>query len=228
VDERDDRYTATRTSLHALAEHVLSTARYQATGRIGLRRTPGGFGTPPFESTHGARRLRVDGAELVAEDDRGERRSAITTLRSAGAFAEIEPGAPADVYTPATPLDLDVVLVVDADAARRLADWYALTDQALERLRTECADEDPAPVQLWPEHFDLATTIAEVNYGGSPGDDAHPSPYLYVGPFRPPAPDGEFWNERFGASVPASAIGSADDALAFFRAGRQRLRALTD
>ena len=47
-----------------------------------------------------------------------------------------------------------------------------------------------AAVQLWPEHFDLATTIDEVNYGGSPGDDGHPLPYLYVGPWTPPEPDG--------------------------------------
>ena len=77
-------------------------------------------------------------------------------------------------------------------------------------------------VQLWPEHFDLATTVSGVNYGGSPGDAGHPTPYLYVGPYTPPTPDGGFWNEPFGASVDLAAVGSPADALAFFREGRAR------
>jgi hypothetical protein len=77
-------------------------------------------------------------------------------------------------------------------------------------------------VQLWPEHFDAATTIAEVNYGVSPGDDAHPLPYLYVGPWSPPSPDGAFWNESFGASRNVDARTTVDDALAFFHEGRRR------
>jgi hypothetical protein len=80
-------------------------------------------------------------------------------------------------------------------------------------------------VQLWPEHFDLATTIDEVNYGGSPGDDEHPLPYLYVGPWSPPPPDGGFWNEPFGASLALDVSSGIDGALAFFEDGRARLRA---
>jgi hypothetical protein len=36
----------TRRALHRLAEHVISPARRQANGKIGLRYTGGGFGTP--------------------------------------------------------------------------------------------------------------------------------------------------------------------------------------
>ena len=36
---------------------------------------------------------------------------------------------------------------------------------------------------LWPEHFDVAVTDNEVNYGVSAGDDGHPLPYAYVGPW---------------------------------------------
>ena len=212
---------STRESLHILAEHVLCAARHAATGRIGLRQTPGGFGTPPFPSAHGDRRLRIDGDELVIEDDRGERRAPITTLRSAGELAEIAPGAPTEVFTPTTPLDLDAPLVVDAAEAAHLANWYLLVNAALEQLRSEVGADDDTIIQLWPEHFDLAVTIDEVNFGGSLGDDPHPTPYLYVGPWSPPEPDGGFWNEPFGSSLDSAEVHDATAALAYFRRGRQ-------
>jgi hypothetical protein len=219
-----DTFTATRRSLHAVAEHVLAAALHASTGRIGLRQATGGFATPPFPSPHGPRQIGVDGTELVDRDDRGERRTGLTTMRAAAAFIGVEPGAPARVYPPATPLDLDAPLVVDGPSAARLARWYEVVQLALDRLTAELAGESPDPVQLWPGHFDLATTISEVNYGGSPGDDDHARPYLYVGPFSPPATDGSFWNESFGASLPGETV-SDDDALAFFRKGRRLLAA---
>jgi len=224
VGTADDHavFAATRRSLHAVAEHVVAAALHAATGRIGLRQTPGGFGTPTFPSSHGSRQLRVDGTELVDRDGRGERRTGLTTLRAAATFAGIEAGAPAGVYPPATPLALDRPLAVDGPSAARLADWYALVQRALVRLGDE---PDPSTIQLWPEHFDLATTVARVNYGGSPGDDDHDRPYAYVGPWDLPPPGGDFWNEPFGASLPADAVGGDEDALAFFRKGRMLLAA---
>jgi hypothetical protein len=212
----------TRRSWHAVAEHVLAPALHVATGLIGLRVLPGGFTTPAFRSPAGVRRVAVEGTDLVVVDDRGPRRTPLTTLREAAAFAEVAPGAPAHVYRPTTPLELDRPLPLAAAAAARLAAWFALVDAALEDLTTITAAEAPTPVQLWPEHFDLATTISEVNYGGSPGDDRHPEPYLYVGPFEPPPPDG-FWNESFGASRPAVQTSDRHDALVFFVEGRRLL-----
>jgi hypothetical protein len=222
IDETMTR-TATRVALQAVAEHVLSAALHADTGRIGLRRTPGGFGTPVFDHGGHQRQLLVVGTELEVRIGDQIRREPITTLRAAGELAEIEPGAPADVYTPATPLELDTVLDVDQAQARVLADWFALVDDALDALRREAADQQPAVTQLWPEHFDLATTIGEVNFGGSPGDESHDRPYLYVGPWNPPPMDA-FWNEPFGASCPSTRIGAVDDAVAFFRQGLRRLR----
>jgi hypothetical protein len=215
-------FVSTRRSLHAVAEHVLSAACWRATGRIGLRAAPGGFGTPEFGSPHGLRRLAVRGTWLVSTDDRGERRTSLTTVREAAAFAEVDPGAP-DVYPPATPLDLDRPLDPDAGAASVLADWFALVDHALDALCRQLAGDGPAPVQLWPEHFDLATTIGAANYGGSPGDASHALPYLYVGPHRPLPPDGAFWNESFGASRPVDDVDDPRAALDFFVEGRRRL-----
>ncbi|MEA2170041.1 MAG: hypothetical protein QOF76_3341 [Solirubrobacteraceae bacterium] len=52
----------TRTALHAVALDRVSPARAAVTGRIDLRATAGGFGTPVFD---GDREVRVDGATLV-------------------------------------------------------------------------------------------------------------------------------------------------------------------
>lgn len=57
-------FTTTRDALHELARTVISPGREAVTGRIGLRATPGGFGTPVFGDR---RRLRVEGVELVTE-----------------------------------------------------------------------------------------------------------------------------------------------------------------
>ena len=82
---------------------------------------------------------------------------------------------------------------------------------------------EPPVAQLWPEHFDLAVTLDEVNYGGSPGDDEHPLPYLYVGPWTLPTDGDPFWNEPFGASTTAGPALDPATALTFFTDGRRRL-----
>ena len=235
IDSRGDpdRLRATRLALQAVAEHVLAAALHQATGHIGLRQAPGGLATPPFPGPAGERTIAIDGVSLVVRDRGGERRAPLTTIRAAGELAGVAPGAPADVYTPATPLDLDAPLDPDPDAAARLAAWYALADTALRRLRSEATGDPettgdpeaipPETIQLWPEHFDLAVTLDEVNYGASPGDGGHATPYLYVGPWTPPPPDGGYWNESFGASRSDAQVAGVDDAVAFFREGRDRV-----
>ena len=216
-----EQFAETRTSLHALAEHVLCAARYRAMGRIGLQVVEGGFATPPFGDDQ--RTIGVEGTELVLHAGGRTRRAPITTLRAAGEFAGVEPGAPSNVYKPATPCNLDAPLTVDADAARRLADWYALGDNALRRLTLEIADDRPSDLTLWPEHFDVGIRAGEVNYGASPGDAKVPEPYLYVGPtgLDLAATGDGFWNQPFGATVTWEDIGSVEDAVAFFRQGHQ-------
>ena len=215
-------FASTRTSLHAVAEHVLAPCRHAATGRIGLRFTYHGFGTPFFGSD---RQVRVEDGALVD----GDRRHRLTTLRAAADFLGMEAGAPTDVYTPTTPCDLDAPLDVDPAAARTLGDWYGLCARLLEQLRAEASEADaPARVQLWPEHFDLAVDLGaegrRANFGGSAGDDVHPEPYLYVGPWDT---DGlgphVYWNEPFGASLSYMEIVCGADPLGFLRQGRNLL-----
>ena len=213
-------YATTRASLHALAEHVLAPARYAQTGKIGLRQSSGGFATPPFGES--ARVVGVDGDQLVTSERSHEiGRAPITTIGAAARFVGVEPGAPRDVYTPNTALDLDGALTVDADAAEVVAMWYELIAMALGAFATTIADDQPSEAQLWPEHFDLALSADRINYGGSPGDDHIDVPYLYVGPFEgPPAKADPFWNQPFGAAIGFDEIASIGDAFEFFRRGR--------
>jgi hypothetical protein len=221
-----DRLAATRDGLHRVAEHILAAARYAATGKIGLIPSPGGFRTPPLRVDGGF--LAVDGAELVVSDATGTRRMALTTIRAAAEFAGVTPGAPAQVYRPATSPNLDEPLMIDPDAAQLLAAWYQLGARAMSRLAAEIPGDGPGAVVLWPEHFDVGMTAAAVNYGASPGDEHITEPYLYVGPRDgPPAGDPAFWNAPFGAARTFRQIGTVAEAAAFFRDGRARAQAAT-
>jgi hypothetical protein len=218
------RLDATRTGLHQVAEHILAAALHAETGEIALMPSPGGFRTPPFGGDR--RFLAVDGTELVVGGTGSSRRTALTTLRAAAEFAGISPGAPAGVYRPATPLDLDEPLTIDPAAARVLADWYQLGEQALRGFAAEIPDDQPTAAVLWPEHFDLGITAGAINYGASPGDVQVADPYLYVGPHDGPPPgEPAFWNAPFGAVRAIDQIGAAADAVAFFRDGRARVLA---
>lgn len=200
-------FVTTREALHRVAEHVVSPARVAATGNeIALMVTPGGFGTPPFPDGGG---VRVDGTELVVRDAGGsERRAPLRSLADAAALV----GLTAED----APLDVDPV------AAARLAGFYAFAQRVLETLRAEA--HEPSPIHLWPEHFDLAFTADEVNYGASPGDAEHDEPYLYVGPFAAPPPGPE-WNAVGFAGAELGWPVDEETALAFFRARRDALAA---
>lgn len=114
---------------------------------------------------------------------------------------------------------------VDEAAARWLGAYYALALDVLETLSAGWpADYDVTPPKLWPEHFDYAIEAGttRANYGFSPGDDDHPEPYAYVGPWEAPA-EGELWNATGfpGAELPVAELIAAGDpraaALAFMR-----------
>jgi hypothetical protein len=76
-----------------------------------------------------------------------------------------------------------------------------------------------------PEHFDVAATEGEVNYGVSAGDDYHPTPYAYVGPWT--RRTGPFWNAPFGALYPLDPAHDVDTLTSciadFFDRGRREL-----
>lgn len=213
----DAALLASRRSLHTVAERVIAADLWRRTGKIGLRRTPGGIGQPELLVDGGRRRMRVDGTDLVVLDGDTERSEPLTTLSAAAAFAGVDLGSPIDIYTLQTELHPEDPLDLEPVESSRLANWFALVDEALEGLRRRHRDLSPTIPQLWPEHFDLACAMAEVNFGGSPGDDGHPEPYLYVGPWTPRT--GAFWNEPFGAGLTAAEVSDAAAAIAFFEEG---------
>ena len=226
-----DPGAATRHGLHALAEHVLAPTRHAATGKIGLRWTLGGFGTPFFGAD---RQVRVERGRLVVNEPGGERFASLTTVADAAAFVGIVAGAPAGIYTPTTACDLDAPLAIDPGVAAAYGDLFGFCTSVLEQLRAESIPGDaPSRVQLWPEHFDISVDLGNeadqgrATYGGSPGDAEHPYPYLYVSTWTPQ--DGPFWNEPFGASFPYRALLEEADqrvtALHFLRTARARLSA---
>lgn len=238
---------ATRDSLHALAEHVLSPARHAANGKIGLRYTRGGFGTPFFRNDAGDdEQVRIEGDELVVDFGETAHRAPITTVGAAADFARCTAGAAAGaaydeagvrgVYEPTTPFTPDAPLVLDPDAARFLGDWFGLAAGVVEQLRAEAdAVDQPARVQLWPEHFDISVDLGDEaagsrgTFGASPGDEAHDDPYFYVTHWAD-VPSDPFWNDAAfnGASLPLPDLAAAGNqrtaALDFLRTGRRVLR----
>lgn len=197
---------ATRQAWHVLAEWVLAPRRVAVDGHIGLVPAAGGFATPDL-------RLGVVGGDLVVDG----RAAPITTLAEAADRAGVPPGTHSGAYEPVTAWRADEPLTIDPAAATLLAEWFALGAAVLRRF------EGAAPATLWPEHFDLATTVGEVNVGASPGDGGHPLPYLYVGPRSTDGLQDPYWNEPFGASLPWSPDVDEAAALAFFREGLGRL-----
>jgi hypothetical protein len=196
---------ATRRALHAVAERVLAGPQYRAEGTIRLRVTPGGIGQV-------AGPLRIEagtaGPELVGAGSRVPLRGTVADLAAA---VGVEAQAP-QIYADHADLDADAELAVDPAAAALLLDWFARGDAA---MRAFAPDQTPV---LWPEHFDLGVTLDEVNYGASPGDAGHPTPYAYVGPWTPRK--GAFWNAPFGALRAADRLPDADAVAAFFAEGR--------
>lgn len=185
----------TRMALHRLAEEVVSPARAQATGKIGLRATVDGFGTPEFGD---GRQVRVEGTDLV-RIGRGQEQSREPL--------DVDPGAAAflaDWYAFAADVLLRLrVGAGEAGAASLIQLWPEHFDIAVELGRESAG--------------------ARATYGASPGDAQHAEPYLYVGPWVAPK-EGELWQARGfpGAELTYAVLVDCADqcaaALEFFRA----------
>jgi hypothetical protein len=206
-----DSFSATRLALHRIAAEVLAPA-CKPDNEIALTQTSGGFGTPPFE--HDGRRfqVRVEGAEILVDEDGSLRSAPIESIAEAAAFvgSGLFPGRiPADT----SPLDVNPV------AAERLGELYAFADRALQALLATMAPADePSPIRLWPEHFDLAFEAGpeslgrRATYGASPGDAEHVDPYVYVVPWQAQTMGGLWDATGFsGAELTYAELLAADD-----------------
>lgn len=203
--DRADRAT-TRRSLHGLAELVLAGPQFRQSGTIELRSVPGGFATVHDPA------VMVIGHELVAGDLRVPLDG--RSFDDLAAAIGLVTSPLSDVYTDGPGLLGPDVARVDPAVAKEIAHAFDLGDEALRQLAP-----DHRPI-LWPEHFDLAIEVEEVNFGVSPGDDFLDEPYAYVGPWQVERRVGEFWNAPFGAAQTLTQLGDALAVLAFFREGR--------
>ena len=217
--QKNHAVNATRDVLHRVATHVVARARHAATGRFGLRATPGGFGTPAFGDA--AEVLRVAGNGLVRERDGHSSTIPMhgATLADLAAFAGVDLSAPfeAGSDTPAM-RDPHAPLSVDAADVAVLADWWHLGWRVLDTAIA--AATDATAIQLWPEHFDAGTSVAisegeRCNLGASPGDGFSDEPYLYLGPWSADRPgEASDWNAPFGAVVRRGELLAAGDPFA--------------
>jgi hypothetical protein len=227
-----DRFVETRNALHQLAAHVLAPARKAATGRIGLRSTPGGFGTPEFGD---GEQLRVEGTALIHRRGDRSQTAGITSLAAAAAFADVTLTTDPGIGSDPPPLgDVDAPLAVEGDASAALGAWFGFSAALLEQLRADlrAAGAECSEVQLWPEHFDLGCNIEGCNFGCSPGDAHFAEPYVYVGPWNTEGLSGsDFWNAPFGAVLTYKELVSAADqreaALSFLHQGLDQIGALS-
>lgn len=211
-------YDITRHALHQIAFFAVAPARYKATGRMGLRAVPGGFGTPKFDG----RVARVEGDMLVHEQDANIATQTISTVREAAEFFGLEYEVTwfEDFHDPLAPGDPDATLQVDDTAARAVGNWFRFATDVIDRVRHQGNEgDDVSETQLWPEHFDLATELGNqergerASFGASPGDDDHAEPYLYVAAWGEIDRANQYWNDRSfnGASLTYSRLLDADD-----------------
>lgn len=233
-------FDATRDAVHQLAYFAVSPARYRATGKLGLRWTRGGLGTPFFSTPDGDVQVRLEGRHLVRQvGERTVDHATPTSVGAACAFLGIPYEATwfADFRDPLDPVGPDLELTLDDEALQALDDWFGFGTAVLEELRRTDGAADVTRVQLWPEHLDPAVELGRAeaeqraSYGASPGDADHEGPYLYVSPWfgRGTHAADEFWNDDGfgGASLSYADLLAADDqfatALAFFRRGHDLL-----
>jgi hypothetical protein len=205
----NEAYVSTRRQLRGIAESFVAGPQYRSAGTIRLAVRPDGF-------TGVSTPVAVHGSELVWGEDSAPLTGTVGALALATGLAI---GPPDGVYEIVDPLSSDDVLSIDPESAELVhrslyAGGFALTTTLLEQH----------PV-LWPEHFDVAVTDDEVNYGVSPGDGFHPLPYAYVGPWT--SRIGAFWNAPFGAFATLNPAHDVDqlaaDIAEFFECGRKEL-----
>ncbi len=205
-----DELAVTRRSLHGVAELVLAGPQYRATGKLRLGVVPGGFATTLTP------RLRVDGCRIAGPGGMtvviGGR-----TPRALGAELGVAAGRPEGAYASGSGVDPDETLALEPAQADVIMEALALGHDALVAF---AAGQSPV---LWPEHFDVAIRVHDMNFGVSPGDGFLEEPYAYVGVASPPTEDA-FWNAPFGAAVPLRELPGAASVTVFFAEGRERAR----
>lgn len=201
-----EAYVTTRRQLRGVAESFLAGPQHRSAETIRLAVRPDGFAAVSIP-------VAVRGMELVWDEQSAPLTGTVGILAAA---TGLDVGPPVNAYEVVEALSDEDVFAIDPGCAELLyrnlyAGGFALASTVLHER----------PV-LWPEHFDVAVTENEVNYGVSPGDGFHPLPYAYVGPWT--SRIGPFWNAPFGAFLtldPTHDVDRLAEVIAeFFERGR--------
>jgi hypothetical protein len=207
ADGFDGIYVDTRRQLRGVAESLIAGPQYRASGTIRLAVRPDGF-------TGVSIPIAVHGTDLVLPNGSVALDGPVSEIA-----ADLDSGPPDGVYDVVDPLPTDAVLNLDAAAAEWIHRSHYAGGHAIKNV---LPTQHPV---LWPEHFDVAATEDEVNYGVSAGDDYHPTPYAYVGPWAQRS--GRFWNAPFGATYPLNPADDVDELTSnisdFFERGRREV-----
>jgi hypothetical protein len=208
-------YTLTRRALHAVGELVMAGPQYRTSGTIRLQVLDDGavatVKAPDLRIAVAAGVLHLAGAEFPVEKAATTTEMVTTTCAWIAEQSVVDAGAPEGLYHDGSGVAPGEEITFSPRVVESMLDRLRV---GVDALRTFAPTETPV---LWPEHFDVALTIDEVNYGVSLGDGFLDYPYAYVGPWKPHS--GDFWNAPFGAARPLSTV---EDALAFFQEGRRQ------
>lgn len=202
LEQLPPTFTPTRLALHRLAEQTISPARAAANGKIGLRWTLGGFGTPFFGADE---QLRVEHGRLVHQ------------LGPSATRAQLERGIDEPAASALGEYYGFATCVLEALRAA-----HAGLDPSRVQLWPEHFD---ISVELGSE-----ADGRRAGYGASPGDEQHAEPYLYVVPWGE-VPSGARWQAHgfAGAQLDHGELLAAEDqralALAFFEGCLEELQA---
>jgi hypothetical protein len=225
-------YDGTRRALHQVAFFVVAPKRFTETGKLGLRYTHRGFGTPFFGSD---RQVRIGGDQLIRQQGNRVHTAPITTIRAAARFLDLSYRQTwfDGFHDPPGAMDPDAHLVIDRSVTGFVGEWFGFATSVLEQMRRTPGAADVSRVQLWPEHFDAAVEMGagdqRASYGASPGDTAHPEPYLYVAAWGAIDRSDPYWNDTGfnGASLSYQDLLASTDqratAIEFLRRGHERL-----
>jgi hypothetical protein len=156
-----DVFSDTRRQLHGLAEILIAGPQHRRTGIIRLSAGIDGFRGAVLP-------LAVEGVELVWPQGRADLTGPIGDLAAAAA---VDIGPPVGVCRSSTPLGTDAILHIDLDSVTQIHHSLRIGKHALKAF---APGQEPV---LWPEHFDVSVTVAEVNSGVSPGDSYYPRQY---------------------------------------------------
>jgi hypothetical protein len=242
-----DEWRATRDTIHAYAKVIGDIRRNFAPkqkywGHLSLRVTATGLTTRPFIAGNRVVELVLDFTvhQLIISTNRGEQWRQPLYGQSSNELCGRMLSALGlmDVWP-----ELDRGLLSDAPGAYDIAAisrfWQVLTrlNGVLTQFRGE-RREETSPVEMWPEHFDLAVlwfsgrmvprqdvanenwADEQMNFGFVTGDASVPEPYFYATAYPlPPMLPGTAWPQDVrwhslgwnGAVMPyAALVGAAD------------------